>query len=158
MAATMLAAWALKPPTLPAMAEPTKFLLMFSSTRAAVLLFNTCRYDRLFVWAESAFYLTVKAVNKMKVLYLLHHLSRDGGFTHSRLASAQNPVNSSGLLVSAVVATQWEYLHVWTLLLESVQGLFSPLQTVSLAISGISTKCMVHPYSRPEENWWRLLH
>lgn len=46
MAATMLAAWALKPPTLPAMAEPTRFLLTFSSTRAAALLFSTCAYVR----------------------------------------------------------------------------------------------------------------
>lgn len=35
---------------LPAMAEPTRFLLMFSSTRAAVLLFNTyTNINRLFL-------------------------------------------------------------------------------------------------------------
>lgn len=35
---------------LPAMAEPTRFLLMFSSTRAAVPLFNTyTNINRLFL-------------------------------------------------------------------------------------------------------------
>lgn len=48
MAATMFAAWALKPPMLPAIAEPTRFLLMFSSTRAPVLVFKTCRVT----WAQ----------------------------------------------------------------------------------------------------------
>ena len=42
MAVTMLEAWALKPPMLPAMAEPTRFLLMLSSTRAGTEVFKTC--------------------------------------------------------------------------------------------------------------------
>lgn len=42
MAATRLAACALYPPMLPAMAEPTRFLQIFTSTRAAVVVFKTC--------------------------------------------------------------------------------------------------------------------
>ena len=44
MALTTLAACALNPPTEPAMAEPTRFLLMFSSTKASTLVFNTYMY------------------------------------------------------------------------------------------------------------------
>ena len=40
-AATMLAAWALKPPIDPAMADPTRFLQMFTLTRASTLVFRT---------------------------------------------------------------------------------------------------------------------
>lgn len=43
MAATRLAACALYPPMLPAIADPTRFLLMFTSTKASVLVFKTCR-------------------------------------------------------------------------------------------------------------------
>ena len=41
MAVMMLDAWALKPPMLPAMEEPTRFLEMFRSTRAAVDVLRT---------------------------------------------------------------------------------------------------------------------
>jgi hypothetical protein len=41
MAVTMLLAWALNPPIDPAIAEPTKFLLIFKSTRASTLVFKT---------------------------------------------------------------------------------------------------------------------
>ena len=40
MAVTVLAACALKPPMLPAMAEPIKFLLMLRSTRAATVVLS----------------------------------------------------------------------------------------------------------------------
>uniref|UniRef100_A0A6B0U4H7 Putative secreted protein n=1 Tax=Ixodes ricinus TaxID=34613 RepID=A0A6B0U4H7_IXORI len=41
MAVTMLAACALNPPTLPAMAEPIKFFVMFTSTKAWVFVLRT---------------------------------------------------------------------------------------------------------------------
>lgn len=40
MAATILAACALYPPTLPAMAEPIRFLFMFRFTRALTVVFS----------------------------------------------------------------------------------------------------------------------
>lgn len=40
MAVTRLAAWALKPPMLPATIDPTRFLLMFKSTRLATDVFR----------------------------------------------------------------------------------------------------------------------
>lgn len=46
MAATKFAACALYPPMLPAMAEPTKFLLMFTSTNASVVVFKICTNSR----------------------------------------------------------------------------------------------------------------
>lgn len=46
MAVTMLAAWALNPPMEPAMAEPIRFLLMFRSTKASTLVFNTWNETR----------------------------------------------------------------------------------------------------------------
>ena len=41
IALTIFAACALNPPTDPAMADPTRFLLMFRSTRASTLVFST---------------------------------------------------------------------------------------------------------------------
>ena len=41
IALTMFAAWALNPPTDPAIADPTKFLLMLRSTRASTLVLST---------------------------------------------------------------------------------------------------------------------
>lgn len=41
MAVTMLAAWALEPPTLPANVDPTRFLWMFKSTMAATVVLST---------------------------------------------------------------------------------------------------------------------
>ena len=41
IALTIFAACALNPPTDPAIADPTRFLLMFRSTRASTLVFNT---------------------------------------------------------------------------------------------------------------------
>lgn len=61
-------------------------------------------------------------------LYLPDHLGRDGGLTHSSFSPAQDPVYSSRLLVSAIVATDRLHLHVWILLLESVQSLLGPLR------------------------------
>ena len=40
MAVTMLAAWALKPPMLPAMAEPVRFLAMLRSQSADVVVLS----------------------------------------------------------------------------------------------------------------------
>lgn len=40
-AVTTLAAWALFPPILPAIADPIKFLLIFTSTNAVTEVFNT---------------------------------------------------------------------------------------------------------------------
>lgn len=132
MAATMFAAWALKPPILPAIAEPTRFLLMFRSTRAAVLLFSICttmkrlssRKNRF----ESICLNLAATMQPVERLYLLHHPPRHRGLTHNRLPSAQNPVDCSGLLVSAVVTTERQHLQVRKLQLESVQSLLRPLQ------------------------------
>lgn len=60
-------------------------------------------------------------------LYLPDHLGRDGGLTHSSFSPAQDPVYGSRLLVSAIVSTDRLHLHVWILLLESVQSLLGPL-------------------------------
>lgn len=64
-------------------------------------------------------------------LYLPDHLGRDGGLTNCRLSPAHDPVYGSRLLVSAVVATDRQHLHVRILLLESVQSLFSPLRDIA---------------------------
>ena len=42
MAATTLAAWAFCPPMLPASADPIKFLLMLTSTKASAVVFKVC--------------------------------------------------------------------------------------------------------------------
>ena len=41
MAVTIFIAWALKPPTEPAMADPIRFLLVFTSTKESTLVFKT---------------------------------------------------------------------------------------------------------------------
>lgn len=43
MAVTMFAACALNPPMDPAMADPTRFLLMLSSTNASTVVLSTCK-------------------------------------------------------------------------------------------------------------------
>ena len=47
MAVTMLEAWALKPPTEAAMAEPTRFLAMLSSTSSSTLVLSVLRTTAL---------------------------------------------------------------------------------------------------------------
>lgn len=66
-------------------------------------------------------------------LHLADHLSRDGGFAHSRLPPTHDPVYGRGLLVGAVVPTDRQNLHIWILLLESLQSLLGPLRTTAHA-------------------------
>lgn len=153
MAATRLAACALYPPMLPAMAEPTRFLLMFTSTRASVVVFKTCstrsRTEPEFPDAEclclhdafvllfrpGLFYLVNQILNvngnipdKISSSYLSDHFSRDGGLTDSRLAPAFDPVDSGRFLVGAVVPTDSYHLQFWEVLLQSAQSLLCTLQ------------------------------
>lgn len=163
MAATMLAAWALNPPMLPAMAEPTRFLLMFSATRSAVLLFNTCTRIEALI---STFRFRIWSFGFVPIcLYLPDHLRRNGGLTNHGLSSAHNPVYGGGFLVSAVVAADCQDLRVWVELLEPAQGLLSPLRKTALTALGTqkyqhlpkTTKKTNDPPLTPCSCPWRLL-
>lgn len=109
---------------LPAMAEPTKFLLMFSSTRAAVLLFSTCRQQQPFQHRVA----DTNAAALSFDFYLSDHLGRNSGLTNGGLPAAQDPVDGCGLLVGAVVAADRLHLHVRVVLLERVQRLLRALR------------------------------
>lgn len=130
MAATMLAAWALNPPMLPAMAEPTRFLLMFSSTSSVVLLFNTCTHRSVDLHVGVSLYDPSGFI--LVFPYLPDHLRWNGCLADHGLSSSGDPVYGSGLLVGAVVAADGQDLHFGVVLLEPTQALLSPLTKTAL--------------------------
>lgn len=66
-------------------------------------------------------------------LHLSDHLGGDGGLAHGGLPPTHDPVYGSGLLVGAVVPADRQHLHIWILLLESVQRLLGALRTTAHA-------------------------
>ncbi len=88
--------------------EPTRFLLMFSSTRAAVLLFNTCTHNRpmlngfrIHLYVHEDFCLSklrsqpVGPLWRLVLVRLLH--------TRWDFPSAVDPVDSGWFFIGAVV-------------------------------------------------------
>ena len=117
----MLEACALKPPILPATAEPYKFLLTFKSTRSRTLVLRTLRTTDAGTTASHTTDLprpsTLETITQSLTLYC-------NGRDTSLNASTINyclPIDGAWFLVGAYISTKAEYLHVTEPFLQDVE-------------------------------------
>ena len=127
-AVTILAACALNPPMAPATAEPTRFLLIFTSANADTLVFNTWKKNNNYHIITVQCTIQEPTSDTSIGLHLVNHTSWYNGFTYDWLPSSLDPVDCCCFLVSAVVSAQTDHLHCGEDFLHVLQGLLWSLK------------------------------